>query len=61
MGMSICVLCEHDLGKHHVTKSEIGYKICCYHEHGQITNSTFCKCKAGFKDVSVLIITNGGE
>lgn len=59
--MSICVLCEHDLENHKIEKTGVGYEVKCWYEKGQLIDSSFCGCKAGFKDVRVTIIADGGE
>lgn len=59
--MSICVLCEHDLANHKIEKEGNQYRVICWYEEGQYGNTTFCRCNAGFKNVRITIIADGGE
>jgi hypothetical protein len=58
--MPICVLCEHDTDKHKIDTQDlsVGLKklsIKCWYEKGQLTDSSFCGCNAGFEDVEISV------
>lgn len=62
--MAICFNCEHSLDDHKVIKGyNSSYQVECqiadkYDHHNELSK---CQCKAGFRDVSVVVVLSGGE
>lgn len=53
--MTICYLCEHDLDRHKIERDGNYQRVVCYYEQGQYTESSFCRCNAGFSSLIVEI------